>query len=180
MTISLPKLKAIIKYFCHNMNPDLLGKTKLMKLFYFLDFIQIKRYGVSITGEIYYHLEFGPIPTTIKNLVDSVSDASETALLSDTIQINCGDGHGMHKIVCLQSFTEKDKEYFSQVELNTMEEVAKRFRDSSTPQIVDASHKEAPWLLTNDLEIIPYQLAAEDPDCVVSKHDIDLLSKIMV
>ncbi|OGF20569.1 hypothetical protein A2316_00455 [Candidatus Falkowbacteria bacterium RIFOXYB2_FULL_38_15] len=178
MTISLPKLKAIIKYLCHNTNPAFLGKTKLMKLFYFLDFTQIKRYGVSITGETYYHLEFGPIPTTIKNLVDSVSDDPETALLSDTIQVHCCGRHDIHKIVCLQSFTENDKEYFSQVELDTMEEVTKRFGGYSTKQIVDVSHKEAPWKLTKELEVIPYQLAAEDPDCIVDRDDIDLLSKI--
>jgi len=178
MTIPLPKLKAIIKYFCHNTNPAFLGKTKLMKLFYFLDFTQIKRYGVSVTGETYYHLEFGPIPTTIKNLVDSVSDDPETALLSDVIQVHCDNGHDRHKIFCLQSFTEQDKDYFSQAEFNTLEDVAKRFRDYSTQQIVDISHEEAPWRLTNELEIIPYQLAAEDPDCVVEKGDIDLLSRI--
>ena len=180
MNISLPKLKAIIKYLCQNTNPVFLGKTKLMKLFYFLDFIQIKRYGGSITGDTYYHLEFGPIPTTIKNLVDSVSDDPETALLSDVIQINCDDVHDIHKIISLQPFTEKDKEYFNQAELNTIEEVAKRFREYSTQQIVDASHKEAPWRLTNELEVIPYQLAAEDPDCIVDKQDINLLSKITV
>ena len=151
-----------------------------MKLFYFLDFIQIKRYGVSITGEIYYHLEFGPIPTTIKNLVDSASDDPETALLSDIIQVQCEDGHDIHKIVCLQSFTEKEKDYFSQAEFSTLEEVAKRFRDHSTKQIVDISHKEAPWRLTKELEMIPYLLAAEDPDCVVDKQDIELLSKVAV
>lgn len=180
MTISLPKLKAIVKYICHNTDPNYLGKTKLMKLFYFLDFIQIKRYGLSITGDTYYHLEFGPIPTTIKNLVDSVSDDPGTALLSDIIQVNCDDGHDIHKIICLQPFTEKDKEYFNQAELNTLEEVTKRFRDRSTKQIVDISHKEAPWRLTKELEMIPYQLAAEDPDCVVDKQDIELLSKIAV
>lgn len=180
MTISLPKLKAIIKYLCHNTNPNFLGKTKLMKLFYFLDFTQVKRYGVSITGDTYYHLEFGPIPTIIKNLVDSVSDDLGTALLSDIIQVNCNDGHDIHKIICLKPFTPSDKEYFSPVELQTLEDVVKKFKDYSTQQIVDASHKEASWRLTQDLEIIPYQLAAEDPDCRVNKQDIDLLVKIAI
>ncbi|MBI5222775.1 MAG: SocA family protein [Candidatus Magasanikbacteria bacterium] len=145
-----------------------------------MDFTQIKRYGLSITGDTYYHLEFGPIPTTIKNLVDSASDDPETALLSDIIRVHCDDGHDIHKIVCLQPFTKKDKEYFSQVELNTLEDVVKRFRDSSTQQIIDVSHGEAPWRFTKELEIIPYQLAAEDPDCIVDRQDINLLSKITV
>lgn len=178
MTISLPKLKAIIKYLCQNTNPDYLGKTKLMKLFYFLDFTFIKRYGVSVTGDIYYHLEHGPIPTTIKNLVDLVGDDPQDALLSDVIQIQCEDGHDIHKIICSQPFTKGDEDYFSKVELETLKEICRRFKDHSTQQIKDVSHKEAPWRLTNELEMIPYELAAEDPDCVVEKKDIQLLSKI--
>lgn len=178
MTIPLPKLKAIIKYLCENTNPVFLGKTKLMKLFYFIDFSHIKKYGTSITGEVYYHLEFGPIPTTIKNLVDSVGDYPESAMLSDVIEVRCEDGHDIHKVACVQPFTEKDKEYFSAAELETLAEVCRRFSNYSTDQIMRASHKEAPWLMTRELEMIPYQLAAEDPDCVVSKQDIELMSKI--
>ncbi len=178
MTISLPKLKAIIKYLCQNTNSVFLGKTKLMKLFYFLDFTHIKKFGTSVTGETYYHLEFGPIPTTIKNLVDSVGDNPESAMLSDIIAVQCEDGHDIHKVICLQSFTEKDREYFSEAEFKTMESICARFRDYSTPQMVDLSHKEAPWRLTELLEMIPYTLASEDPDCSVTKQDIELLSAI--
>lgn len=149
-----------------------------MKLFYFLDFTHIKKYGTSITGETYYNLEFGPIPTTIKNLVDSVSDNPELAMLSDVITIQCEDGHDIHKVVCLQFFTEKDKEYFSEAEFEIMESICMKFKNYSTPQIVDFSHQEAPWRLTRQLEIIPYTLAAEDPDCSVTKRDIELLLDI--
>lgn len=149
-----------------------------MKLFYFLDFTYIKKYGTSITGDTYYHLEFGPIPTTIKNLVDSVGDNPEMAMLSDVITIQCEDNHDIHKVICLQPFTEKDKEYFSEAEFETIKSICVRFKDYSTPQIVDFSHKEAPWLLTRQLEAIPYMLAAEDTDCSVTKQDIKLLSAL--
>jgi uncharacterized phage-associated protein len=180
MTISLPKLKAIIKYFCQNTDPAFLGKTKLMKLFYFLDFLYIKKYGISVTGEVYYHLDFGPIPTTIKNLVDSVGDNPESAMLSDTIEIQCHDGHDIHKVVCVKPFTKEDEEYFSETELGALQDICQRFNKHSTSQIVDCSHKDAPWRLTRDLEIIPYELAAEDSDCQVTKQDIELMKKISI
>ncbi|MFH0779790.1 MAG: Panacea domain-containing protein [Parcubacteria group bacterium] len=178
MTIPLPKLKAIIKYFCANTNPDLLGKTKLMKLFYFLDFSHIKKCGTSVTGDTYYNLEFGPIPTMIKNLVDLSEEKPESSLLSDVMEVQCKDGQEMHKIVCGRDFTKKDEEYFSPLEFETLANVCKRFKDYSTEQIVNASHQEAPWLKTRQLEKISYELAADDPDCLVRKEDIQLMSKI--
>lgn len=180
MNIPLPKLKAIIKFFYQNTNQNFFGKTKLMKLFYFLDFLHVKKYGISITGDTYYHLEFGPVPTTIKNLIDTVSDDPEKAILSDIIKIECEGGHDIHKIVCLLPFEKRDEEYFSQLEMETLKEVCQRFGNHSTKQIVDVSHKEASWRLTKELEAIPYSLATEDPDCIVEKEDIELLNKLLI
>lgn len=179
MRISAPKLKAIIKYLCENTDPKLLGKTKLMKLFYYIDFTHIKKYGTSITGDKYYHLERGPIPSVIKNLIDGAEEEPDLAILSDTIQITKKADSNLCQISCLQDFTKKDEEYFSEIELETMKVVTEKFGSYSTKQIVDLAHSEAPWLKTKEVEAIPYTLATEDIDCKVSKEDIELLNKII-
>ena len=173
------KIKAIIKYFCGNTNPRFLGKTKLMKLFYFLDFLHIKRYGVSVTGDKYYHLGYGPIPTLIKNLVDDVDNTPDCAILSDTIEIVKSENRKIYLVKCINEFLEKDKDYFSVIELKTMEDVCRRFKDYTTKQIVEASHKESSWRKTGETKEIPYILAADDSDCLVEREDIELLNKII-
>lgn len=175
MNIPLPKLKAIILYFCSNTERRFLGKTKLMKLFYFLDFIHLKRFGSPVTGDKYVHLEYGPIPAVIKNLVDNAAGDPDSALLADTISVERSDGTDIHKIVATRSFSENDKKYFSETELRVLEEVCARFGDKNTEFIKNAAHKEAPWLKTAMLEEIPFSLAAEDSDCQVSKEEIELL-----
>ena len=179
MNIPLPKLKAILLYFCSNTDRRFLGKTKLMKLFYFLDFMHLKKYGTPITYDKYVHLEHGPIPSVIKNLVDSASNDLDNSLLSDTIMIEHCDGLGMQRITATHPFIVEDERYFSATEMEIMRSVCQRFGDKNTKFIKDAAHSEAPWRKTAMLEEIPFSLVVEDNDCRVTKEEIEALNDIL-
>ena len=174
MKIPLAKLKAILIYFGNNTDPRFLGKVKLMKLFYFLDFTHVKTYGSPITYDRYMKMEHGPIPSTILNLVDAVDDDLDNAELADTIKIEKAAGSDMHRISPTRLFTEYDRGYFSETELEVLAKVCARFGDKTGRVIEEASHKEAPWTKTAFLEEIPYTLATEDNDCLVDKETIEL------
>lgn len=180
MNIPLPKLKAIIRYFCTYTNPLYLGKVKLMKLFYFLDFIHVKKYGAPVTYDKYIKLEHGPIPSFIKNLIDSVSDDPANAILSDTCSIEKVDvgKTGMQKVTCNRSFTTNDTRYFNNSELAVLKLVCQKYGQRNTRDTENASHDEAPWKETKLLEEIPYSLATHDLDAKVTKEEVDLLMKI--
>ena len=177
MKISSLKLKAIILYFCSNTNPIFLGKVKLMKLFYFLDFMHVKNYGTPVTYDCYVNLEHGPIPSSIKNLVDSVEDDIDSAILGDTITIKSSDNLNIHRVAPLRKFTESDEKYLSENELSILKKVCLRFGNSNTKEIEEASHKEAPWTETKMFNPIPYSLAAKDSDCLVDEETIKLLTE---
>lgn len=178
MKIPLPKLKAIILYFCTYTNPKFLGKVKLMKLFYFLDFMHVKKYGIPVTYDCYVNLEHGPIPSFVKNLVDSAADDIDNSVLADTITIDRPEGIDMYRITPVKKFTEKDEKYLSENELDILKKVCLRFGDSNTKDIEEASHKEAPWRDTKFLEAIPYTIAAKDSDCLVEEEVIKVLTNI--
>lgn len=181
MNISLAKLKAIILYFVENTNAQYLGKIKLMKLFYYLDFLHIKRYGVSVTGDSYIHLEKGPVPSSIMNLITELVADPESSRLSDDIAITHPAGTTrMLKIEGLRAFTEKDKDLFGLSEIEMLETVVKRFGDDSTDQVVDASHAESPWKETGYGQAIPYELAAHDADSMFNEEEIRFLQEIGV
>jgi uncharacterized phage-associated protein len=178
MNIPLPKLKAILLYFGTYTDKRFLGKVKLMKLFYFLDFMHVKKYGISITNDNYVNLEHGPIPSTIKNLIDSAADDIDNSVLADTIWFEHPDGINMCRMMPTREFTDHDRKYFSPSEMDTLEKVCQRFGDKNTKFTEDISHNEAPWKNTNLLEEIPYTLAAKDQDCLVSEEEIKLLALI--
>ena len=178
MKISSIKLKAIILYFCANTNPIFLGKVKLMKLFYFLDFMHVKNYGAPVTYDCYVNLEHGPIPSSVKNLVDSVEDDVDSSILADIITIKGSDNLKMHRIFPLREFTESDGKHLSENELNILKKVCLRFQNSNTKEIEEASHKESPWKETKMFDPIPYTLAAKDKDCLVDEETIRLLTSV--
>ena len=176
--ISIPKLKAILLYFCTHTDERFLGKVKLMKLLYFVDFMHLKKYGSPITYDNYVNLEHGPIPSAIKNLVDTAADDCDNSILSDTIFFEKPEGIEMFRVKPRREFTQKDKNYFSESELEILKKVCLRFGDKNTKFIEDESHKEAPWRETKLLDPIPYTLAAKDIDCLVSEDEIKTLMEI--
>lgn len=173
MKISQNKLKAILLYFAHHTDQRFLGKVKLLKLFYFLDFTHVKIYGGPVTYDTYVKLEHGPVPSLIKNLVDTLEDDIDTAILADTITIEYLDR--MHRIKPMRNLLDSDLVMFSKQELKTLESVCKRFYSSNAQSIETASHEESPWKDSAMLDVIPYTMAANDLDCQVSREDIDLL-----
>ncbi|PIS15644.1 hypothetical protein COT62_02710 [Candidatus Roizmanbacteria bacterium CG09_land_8_20_14_0_10_41_9] len=180
MKIPTAKLKAILLYFCNYTDTTFLGKTKLMKLFYFADFTHLKQFGSPITYDTYVKLEHGPIPSTIKSLVDTACENIDESILFDTIKCEREKGFGMYRILPVRKFTQKDADLFSKSELEILEKVCVRYGDKNTAFIEKASHREASYRKTDMLEVIPYTIAAEDEDCLVEKEDIELLMKIML
>jgi uncharacterized phage-associated protein len=173
MLIPLQKLKAILLYFCEHTSSRFLGKTKLMKLFYFLDFNHVKCFGVPVTYDQYINLEHGPVPSLIKNMIDDAASNIDDSNLGNTIafedngimcKIKSAEGRELNKI---------DLGYLSKSEVQVLEDVCSRFGYSNTRTIEEASHKEAPWKKTNYTDKIPYNLAADDIDCKIPKEIID-------
>lgn len=179
MKIPISKLKAILLYLGNYTDTRFLGKTKLMKLFYFLDFMHLKEYGTPVTYDTYVKLEHGPIPSTIKNLVDTAADDIDVSELSDTIHFEKPEGISMARVLPNRKFTKEDEGFFSETELEILKKVCLRFGDKNTQYVEDASHSEAPWKMTKIPDEIPYTLAAEDRDSKVKKEDIELLFKLL-
>jgi uncharacterized phage-associated protein len=178
MKITVEKLKAMIFFFATNTDSNLLGKVKLMKLFYFADFGHVKKYGMPITYDNYINLEHGPVPSGILNIINAVENDIDVARLADTISVETNEGSPMKRIKCYRKFTEEDTKYFSVSEMKVLKEVCDRFAHKNTKYLEDQSHKEAAWSKTNELQDIPYSLAAEDLDCEVTKEDIELALKV--
>lgn len=178
MKIPIEKLKAILLYFCTYTEPRFLGKVKLMKLIYFLDFMHLKKYGAPVTFDNYVNLDHGPIPSTILNLVNEVSDDFDSARLSDVISIEKPPQSDIHRIKSPREFTKDDSRFFTKSELKILDQVCQRFGDKNTKYIEDVSHEEAPWKETKFLEPIPYTLAVKDKDCLVSEKEIKLITEI--
>jgi DNA-binding transcriptional regulator YiaG/uncharacterized phage-associated protein len=134
---SLERIAMVIAYFSEH-TADL-WKTKLNKLLFYADFVNYRRSGYSISGIAYRAIPFGPVPAEYEKLYVKLKDDE----FADVNFIEFSDGNYGEAISATRKF---EADAFSQIELRTLEDVAKKFAGCNTKQLVGISHKEKAWL----------------------------------
>src|SRR5437016_1656935 len=146
------KLQQVILYFLEHINNVHLGRTKLMKLLYFVDFDHYEAHRRAVTGAVYRKLPHGPYPDRIEKLIAKMEQAG----LVREVKVD-RKGHTQHRLITLQGKFDPGK--FSGAELQTLERVAADWADANATQIEAATHREAPWAGTEDGKKIDYEMA---------------------
>jgi uncharacterized phage-associated protein len=139
-------------------NTQYCGKTKLMKLLYFLDFCHFKQTGKSVTGLDYFAWEMGPVPQA---LFVEISNRMQPDM-AEAIQVVPIDK--FQKIVAMKRF---NGEFFTPREKRILENVSFIFKDVRADDMVEISHlPNAPWERTlrekGEWQEIDYLLALDD------------------
>lgn len=116
----------------------------LNKALFYTDFKHFQRFGVSITGARYVHLEYGPCPDQFQNIYQQ--------FLIKGILISGG-----HHV--LKSTEEPDLSVFSDSEKEVLEFVAQIARKDGGQRLLDVSHEEQAFKKTEPLEIISYKFS---------------------
>jgi uncharacterized phage-associated protein len=134
------------------------GKTKLLKLLYFLDFKHFKETGKSVTGQDYYAWDMGPVP---KAVFEEISSAMRPDMQAAIHPLPAGEE--FQKILPRQAF---DGRYFSKREMRLLKDIAFIFRDAKVHEMVESTHFEnEPWDRTikekGRLQKIDYLLAID-------------------
>ncbi|MCK6438880.1 MAG: SocA family protein [Planctomycetes bacterium] len=146
------KLQQVVVYFLECINNVHLGRTKLMKLLYFVDFDHYEAHGYSVTGATYRKLPHGPYPDKIEKVIARM----EKSGLVREVKAN-HKGYTQHRLITLNA--QFDPAKFSGAELKTLERVAADWADATAAQIEAATHREAPWATTEDGKKIDYEMA---------------------
>ncbi len=129
------KLINAIIYFAKN--TKFCGKTKLMKLLYYLDFYHFKETGKSVTGESYEAWKMGPVP---KKTYEELSGTMRPDMEKGIQKL---PEEGFQKIIPKKKF---ESDYFSKRELRILKEVSFIFKDTKADQMVASTHlKNDPW-----------------------------------
>lgn len=152
MPYSEDKLRQVILFFLERINNVHLGRTKLMKLLYYVDFGHFEKHDVSVTGAKYRRLPHGPYPDKIEKVIDRMT---KDGLIAEMKQKR-GPYEQRRLLTCTARF---DAARFNGAELQTLEQVAADWADSTAAEIEAASHREAPWASTDDGKAIDYELA---------------------
>lgn len=150
-------------------------KTKLFKLFYYLDFIHFKRFGLSVTGYDYITMPYGPVPKQLLEHFEKDEFPIEFKKNFSVEKLADVDDRYSFKIHLKNK--ELDLEWFTPNELLVLEEVVEIFRDAPAKDMVEATHfHNTPWDITVKTKgigkYIDYFLAL-DEDNSLSKEEIE-------
>lgn len=145
------KYRNIILFFSGKIQNGTLGKLKLMKLLYYLDFDYFEKYGKSITGDEYLRFENGPVPRMAEKIIKEMS--GEDIKIT---KIKVAEGYKDKQLI--QPLKIFDVKLFTSEEILMMEEIAGKWEKFTGSEMKAASHGEAPWIATKPNEVIDYNL----------------------
>ena len=149
--------KNAVLYFIKYCNNQYLHAIKLNKLLYYLDFIFFRDHKKPVTGDVYIHQGYGPVPARIDEILAKLK--SDGAI--DTESIDYRDGELVH--FDLRDPKKLDESVFSSDQKKLLKQICDEFGNWPTEKIVAQTHLEAPWFYSKPYEVVDYAYA----------HDID-------
>lgn len=144
-----------VLYFIKYCNNQYLHSTKLNKLLYYLDFIYFRDHKKSVTGDVYIHQGYGPVPSRVDDILALLKNNGAI----DTDAVSYKDGE-------LIQFKLKDpkifnEEIFSLDQKKLLKQICDEFSNWPTDKIVSQTHLEAPWFYSKPYEVVDYAYARD-------------------
>ncbi|MES2619683.1 MAG: type II toxin-antitoxin system antitoxin SocA domain-containing protein [Bacteroidota bacterium] len=133
---NLERFNQMIAFFADAVQP---WKTKMNKLLFYSDFLHFKKTAYSISGTRYQAIQMGPVPINFNTLFEYAANSGYANIL--ITQFSNG-GIGEQFTPGAKTF---DTSLFNDTELEVLRNVARRFKNTSTQEIIDLSHEEEAW-----------------------------------
>jgi hypothetical protein len=134
---SLLKFTEMVVFFTEKLQP---WKTKLNKLLFYADFDSHKQTGYSISGVQYIAIPMGPVPNNFNSIFEYLVKKEYVDISYKAFTEGIGE---QFKLNQKRKF---NPELFSEDELIILERVAKRFKNTTTNEIIKISHREKAWI----------------------------------
>jgi hypothetical protein len=126
------------------------GAVKLNKILYYSDFRAFERFGVPLTGTVYFRLKQGPAPKALLPIRRQLEH--EGAIRVDSVMM--GAREQKRTVALRQPVTA----LFTPDELLLVDEVIRDLWPQTATEVSDASH-DVRWRTLNNEDHIPYEFA---------------------
>ncbi len=153
MALDQEKYLNALLYFISECGNEKLGKTKLNKLFYYLDFISYRDRNKSVTGETYIHLPMGPFAISLEKKI--IGTAKEKKI----IRVKKEQSKKFRNRDRYEPVGVPNMEVFDEYEKKLLGYLCKEFKEWSTDQMIAQTHSEAPWVFSDVQKELDYKNA---------------------
>ena len=153
---SQSKYDNTILYLCKSLGGSVVGKKKIAKLLYYIDFdrYEFEESMQSVTGDTYKHWKMGPVPDNYTVRIDSLEVQGKLGHKS----VDSGPEY-QYPTEVFTCLSEPDLSVLDDVDLSIINHVVKKYGALSGKELEILTHKEAPYIATEPNEAIPYDLA---------------------
>lgn len=151
-SLNINKFKNVLLYILESCagKPNV-GETVLNKLLYFCDFNFYELYEEHLTGARYRKLPYGPVPHRLDTIINQMIDNNQLKRIKT-------EYHGFPQTRYMP-LVKAELTQLSAAEKTVIDNVIQQMSDWNANNISEYSHKDMPWLATNDGEYISYNLA---------------------
>ena len=150
---SLEKLVQAIAYFSKAGVPDL-TKLKIAKLLYFADKAHLLEHGKPIIGDVYWCMDYGPVPSFALNEMSAAISGSEVVLSGES------DARLFARVLNVKKFLRShprfevregayDPSVFSDSEQQALRYTANVYGYKTAAELVELTHSEPTWIIPN-------------------------------
>lgn len=134
---NLAKFTEMVVFFTERLQP---WKTKLNKLLFYADFAMHKQTGYSISGVQYRAIPMGPVPNNFNSIFEYLANNDDVDIHYTSFH-DGGTGE-QFKPNAKRGF---NAEIFAENELQILDNIAERFKNTTTNEIIEISHREKAW-----------------------------------
>ena len=139
------KLIQALAYLADKQPNKTIDNMKAYKLLWLADRYHLRRTGRTITGDSYYAMPHGIVPSDAKCLLEG----EKTKLKSSRTYLNqfiFTDGNHEYKVI-----KQPDLKMFSDSDQDAIDIILKRYNKYNAKQLSELSHKFPEWLFYEDL-----------------------------
>lgn len=155
MRISIPqnnvlKFKEVLLYILNRVGArPHVGQTVVYKLLYFIDFDYYELFEEQLMGATYIKNSYGPTPVDFAKLTKQMEKAGDV----QTVETSFHDKKQRRFL----PGREANLNLFSARELHHIDACLARYGEMNATQISEYSHKDIPWITTQDRQPINYE-----------------------
>lgn len=116
-----------------------INKMKAIKLIWLADRLHLRKYGRLITGDIYFALPFGPVPSTTRDFLE------DSPFLTEIEVSYCNEFLTKQDKFNYGSLKDPEIKVFSQTDTDALEIVFLKYNDLDHFQLSELSHEFPEW-----------------------------------
>jgi len=149
---------------------------KIVKLCYFIDKKYLLKYGRIITGDVYYKLPNGPVPTKIYDILKAIR-GDRNHVCNDYLEVvnNVIKAERPDPKTNFITMAEPNLDVFSQSELDVIHSVLNDYNSTQALELADITHKEASFLKSSPNSPIDFYLFFEGEE--ISEDIISIMEE---